>query len=83
MIPRAAGGRTTWDNILSACVECNAKKRNLPAAWSGRKGAGMRPLKEPRQPTAAELMRAGMRHIEADVREDWGSWLYWSGELQT
>jgi len=81
VIPRAAGGKTTWDNILTACVSCNARKRAHLPNYSGRKGGGMRPLKAPRQPTAAELMRAGMKHIEKDVVEDFGSWLYWSGEL--
>lgn len=81
VIPRASGGTTCWENILSCCVECNKRKRDRPADWSGRKGSGMRPLKTPRQPTAMELLRAGMQFIGAEIKEDFGSWLYWSAEL--
>lgn len=82
VIPRAAGGRTEWANILSACIACNARKRDQPANWSGRKGVGMRPLKPPRRPTTMELLRAGLEFLDPAIREDWGSWLYWSAELQ-
>jgi len=82
VIPRAAGGRTEWDNILTACVACNRDKRDHSAAWSGQRGKNpYRPLKAPRQPTTAELLRAGLRYLAPDIREDYGSWLYWSAEL--
>jgi 5-methylcytosine-specific restriction endonuclease McrA len=82
VVPRSAGGQTVWKNILSACVECNTRKRNQPANWSGRKGCGLRPLKPPRQPTTLELLQAGMEFIDPAIKEDFGSWLYWSSELR-
>jgi 5-methylcytosine-specific restriction endonuclease McrA len=87
LIPRSAGGGTTWENILMACVACNAKKRNIMPNLSGRRGkvgadGAMRPLKMPRRPTAAELLRAGLEFIDAEIRETWADWLYWSSELQ-
>lgn len=82
VIPRSAGGVTAWDNILSCCVECNKRKRNNPADWSGRKGSGLRPLKAPRRPTTMELLRAGLEFIDPTIKEDFGSWLYWSAELK-
>jgi 5-methylcytosine-specific restriction endonuclease McrA len=87
VIPRAAGGTTTWENILSCCVRCNAAKRDRPANYSGRKGragsnGAMRPLKAPRQPTTAELLRAGLEFLDAETRADYGSWLYWNAELK-
>jgi 5-methylcytosine-specific restriction endonuclease McrA len=81
VVPRAAGGRTEWDNILTACVDCNRDKRDHPADWSGQRGSLHRPLKAPRQPTTAELLRAGLKHLAPEIREDYGSWLYWSAEL--
>jgi hypothetical protein len=39
-------------------------------------------LKEPRRPTNAELLRAGLEFLPNDVREDFGSYLYWNAELQ-
>ena len=82
VIPRAKGGRTEWTNILSACIPCNKRKRDLPANWSARKSDGLRPLKAPRQPTTAELLRAGLEFLDPRVKEDFASWLYWSSELQ-
>ena len=82
VIPRSAGGTTVWTNILTCCVPCNTAKRNQPANWSGRKGSGLRPLKAPRRPTTMELLRAGLEFIDPEVKETWGSWLYWSTTLQ-
>ena len=83
MIPRAQGGQTVWSNIVSACLSCNALKADRPANYSGRKATGsLRPLKEPRRPTAAELLRAGLEFLPTDVREDFASWLYWNVELK-
>jgi hypothetical protein len=39
-------------------------------------------LKEPRRPTNAELLRAGLEFLPNDVCEDFGSYLYWNAELQ-
>lgn len=82
VVPRAKGGVTTWDNILTCCVECNKAKRDSHANWSGRKGGGLRPLKAPRQPTTMELIRAGLEFIDQETRETWSDFLYWSSELR-
>jgi 5-methylcytosine-specific restriction endonuclease McrA len=86
VVPRSRGGQTVWDNILTACVTCNALKRNQPANYSGRRGVlvddgRLRPLKVPRRPSAAELLRAGLEFLPNDVIEDFGSWLYWNAAL--
>lgn len=88
LIPRSKGGKTEWTNILSACIKCNSIKRDGDANFSGRKGVisangRLRPLKEPRRPTTAELLRSGLEFLPNDVREDFGSWLYWESELLT
>jgi hypothetical protein len=72
-VPRSKGGKTEWTNILSACVACNAHKKD---------GDHLRPLKLPRRPTTAELLRAGLEFLPSDLREDFGSWLYWDTELE-
>lgn len=82
VIPRSAGGTTVWQNILTCCVPCNKAKRNQPANWKGKKGGGLRPIKEPRQPTTMELLKAGLQFLDNDVLTDFGSWLYWSADLQ-
>src|SRR5262245_19878765 len=35
VIPRSRGGRTTWDNIVSCCYTCNARKANRTPAEAG------------------------------------------------
>jgi 5-methylcytosine-specific restriction endonuclease McrA len=50
VVPRAQGGRTVWENILTACVPCNAKKGNRTPAQ-----AGMRPLKKPYRPVSLPI----------------------------
>ncbi len=83
VIPRAAGGRTEWTNILSACVACNKAKRDHLPTYGRAHGQGVaRPLKPPRQPTTAELLRAGLEFLDPALREDFASWLYWSAELR-
>lgn len=86
VVSRSKGGTTTWENIVMACFACNAKKRDSLPNYSGRKGhpgkdGSMRPLKTPRRPTAAELLRAGLEFMPNEIKEDWGSFLYWNVEL--
>lgn len=70
--PRSRGGRTTWRNIVVSCIGCNARKRDrLPEE------AGMRLLREPRQPRwhpATALRPARHPH------PDWIPFLSWIGE---
>lgn len=46
IIPKSRGGKTTWDNIASACKPCNNHKDNKMLQESG-----MRLLKHPTKPT--------------------------------
>jgi 5-methylcytosine-specific restriction endonuclease McrA len=43
--PRQQGGKTDWDNILTACKPCNHRKANRTPEQ-----AAMRPLSKPRKP---------------------------------
>jgi 5-methylcytosine-specific restriction endonuclease McrA len=43
--PKGQGGRTLWDNIVTACVPCNQRKGNRTPEQ-----AGMRLIREPRAP---------------------------------
>jgi 5-methylcytosine-specific restriction endonuclease McrA len=85
LIPKSRGGKTEWTNIVMACGDCNAKKADQMPDFSGRKGTrkgnGLRPLKMPHRPTNAELLKAGLDFLSDQIREDFGSWLYWSVEL--
>lgn len=82
VVPREAGGRTEWENILTCCVPCNVRKRNLMPQWSAKKGHPLRPLKQPRQPTTVELLRAGLELLDNETKETWSQFLYWNVELE-
>lgn len=71
VIPRSLGGKTNFDNIVSACVPCNARKANK---------SHMKPMAAPRAPTAREMavLRPIRRH---DVPEQWLSYLDWANVL--
>jgi 5-methylcytosine-specific restriction endonuclease McrA len=46
VLPRVQGGRTSWENIVTACYPCNGKKRGRTPEQ-----AGMKLLRRPTKPT--------------------------------
>ena len=51
VIPRAQGGRTEWENIVTACYGCNALKGNRTPDQSG-----MFPVQPPYKPATLPLL---------------------------
>lgn len=45
VLPRSRGGRTSWENIVTACRDCNARKADRTP-----EEAGMKPRKRPERP---------------------------------
>ena len=77
VIPRSRGGRTTWENIVTACARCNlAKGGRTPHE------AHMHPRHRPRRPTAYELQERGRRFPPHHLHESWLDYLYWDIELE-
>lgn len=50
VLPRLQGGRTVWENIVTACYPCNGRKAGRTPAQ-----AGMRLLKQPHRPKTLPL----------------------------
>ncbi len=77
VIPRHAGGRTTWENIVCSCVKCNSRKANrLPHA------AGMRLIHKPVRPKWRPVISL---ILGVQQRERWKDFLelaYWNVELE-
>jgi 5-methylcytosine-specific restriction endonuclease McrA len=83
LIPKSRGGRTIWTNIVAACEPCNTAKGDTMPNFSGQKGKkDWRPLKMPKQPTVHHLMKAGIEFLPEKIKADFGSWLYWTTELE-
>lgn len=74
VVPRARGGRTTWENIVTACVPCNARKSDRTPEQ-----AGMRLRKKPVRPTWVPAMT--LRLSTRSIPDVWQDYLYWTGEL--
>ena len=78
VIPRSKGGRTTWENVVTACSCCNLRKGSrLPRECS------MWPMNPPRQPTSWELQENGRAFPPNYLHESWRDYLYWDAELES
>jgi 5-methylcytosine-specific restriction endonuclease McrA len=74
VLPRSRGGKTTWENIVTACVACNkAKSDRTPAE------AHMKLLKQPRKPVYLPAMTVKMDMQR--LPEEWKP--YWTATLET
>lgn len=73
VVPRAQGGRTTWENICTSCVPCNAAKANRTPAE-----AGMKLLRQPKKPRWLPAVTVEMDRKR--VPDEWKS--YWSAALE-
>jgi 5-methylcytosine-specific restriction endonuclease McrA len=74
-IPRHMGGRTSWNNIVTACSPCNLKKGGrLPAE------AGM-VIPSPQRPNSYQLQEMGRKFPPNHLHETWLDYLYWDIEL--
>ncbi|EFH10074.1 HNH endonuclease domain protein [Pseudoroseomonas cervicalis ATCC 49957] len=77
VIPRSRGGRTSWENVVTACGPCNLRKGSkLPAEIR------MFPRQVPRQPTSWELQENGRLFPPNYLHESWRDYLYWDTELE-
>ena len=76
VVPRAAGGVTSWQNVVAACSPCNLKKGSKSL-----RQASMSLRKPPRQPAAEELRNIGRKFPPNFLHESWMDYLYWDAEL--
>ena len=71
VVPRSRGGKTEYNNIVAACVDCNTRKGSKQ---------DMLPINSPKEPKLSELVRAaGPRE---KLHHSWLDYLYWSGALE-
>jgi 5-methylcytosine-specific restriction endonuclease McrA len=80
VVPRAKGGKTTWENIVVACTPCNQKKGGRTPAE-----ARMRIRSTPRRPDKSFKKRRMTLSWQKGMPEAWKGYMrnitYWSGEL--
>ncbi len=68
VVPRSAGGTTTWENIVTCCVPCNRAKANRTPAQA-RMHLLRRPMKPRYLPVVTVLM--GRRQVPDEWRPYW------------
>ncbi len=76
LVPRSRGGHTTWDNIVTACTDCNT----LKGGKLGRE-ISMPPRRRPARPTTWQLLENGRGFPPNYLHESWHDYLYWDTEL--
>ena len=77
VVPRSAGGRTEWTNVVAACPECNRKKGHKTL-----RAARMQLTRAPIRPTAYRLKEIGRQFPPNHLHESWADFLYWDSELK-
>ena len=79
VVPRAQGGRTSWENVVCSCVPCNLKKGGRTPEQ-----AGLRLLNRPTRPRWTPFFRGALRK---NTYREWLPFLtladasYWNVEL--
>ena len=76
VIPRSRNGRTTWDNIVSCCVACNAQKANRTPAE-----ARMTLRSVPARPNWIPAVQ--IRVSTKSIPDAWRDYVYWTGEIDS
>lgn len=76
VVPRSRGGRTTWENVVTACAPCNLRKGGQMQAE-----CGMHPRTPPHKPSILELRNNGRRFPPNYLHDSWTDYLYWDCEL--
>ena len=77
VVPRAAGGITSWQNVVAACSPCNLRKGS-----NSLRASGLQLTKPPRQPQSEQLRNMGRKFPPNLMHESWIDFLYWDAELE-
>ena len=77
LLPRSRGGKTDWNNVVTACSTCNVKK-------GGRlfESSGMMLQQKPYQPSTEDLHKNGRNFPPNFLHKSWMDYLYWDVELE-
>ena len=76
VIPVSRGGGKSWDNIVTACIECNRKKGGRTP-----RQARMGLIKKPIEPRWVPSLNLTL--VFRNAPDSWRDYLYWNVELET
>jgi len=75
VLPRARGGATSWENIVTACLPCNTRK-----GCRTPEEAGMTLRRKPFRPRSLPFFHARLT-LGRGIPDAWKSWAYWNDRL--
>ena len=78
LLPRSKGGETNWNNVVTACSECNVKKGGKLL-----KNSEMKLNNFPYQPSTEDLHKNGKNFPPNYLHKSWMDYLYWDVELES
>ena len=68
VVPKAQGGKTSYENCVAACFDCNVTKNNRTP-----EEAGMRLLKRPYHPTILDYLKIKFGNFDFEnIEINWG-----------
>jgi 5-methylcytosine-specific restriction endonuclease McrA len=76
VIPVSRGGAKSWENIVTACIECNRQKGGRTP-----EEAGMKLIQRPTEPRW--VPNFSLTLVFKNAPESWRDYLYWNVELET
>ncbi|CAM9328039.1 unnamed protein product [Choristocarpus tenellus] len=79
VIPRALGGRGTWENVVTACGRCNNKKKALHPRDLPKIGMKLRAY--PKVPTMYQLQMEARKYPIVNIHQSWEQFLYFEQHL--
>jgi len=74
VVPRANGGKSTWTNIVAACMPCNLKKAHYDK---------MKPVKAPVKPSYFQLVDRARNYPIVVPHASWIDYIGWDPSLVT
>ncbi len=78
VIPRSRGGKTTWENVVLACIKCNMKKGSKMV-----QDAGLKLLNEPVRPDWLASAQIGGGPASGGLWQKFVDNAYWNAQLES
>ena len=76
-MPKSKGGKTTWENVITACSECNTSKGNQTL-----KELRLSVNKESFEPSISFLQEKIRKYPPNYIHDSLKDYLYWDTELE-
>lgn len=77
VLPRSRGGKSTWENVVLACMRCNTRKGNRLLHE-----ANLKLLSQPKKPHWLECSQFNVRPAESSLWQKFVDNAYWNTPLK-